>query len=223
MISRARGACGLVSSRIKTGNFTVKPVFASLALVALLSGCAANVGGDSSFAEITAASYRAGGPPTLTLITMVNNRTGSGGHSSLLVSGSEQVIFDPAGSFRENGVVERGDVLYGLTPGWVKAYKSAHARSTYHVVSQEIPVTAAQAEQALRLVKSNGSVPGAFCASATSAILAQIDGLPKVKSTFYPIQLMAQFENFPNVTTTKLFEDDPDDLSGAVRAAGSTQ
>lgn len=201
----------------------MKRLVISLALVALVSGCAANTGGDSSFDEIAAVSYRASGQPSLTLFTMVNNRTGGGGHTSLMVSGSERVIFDPAGSFRDDRVVERDDVLYGMTPGWVQAYKSAHARSTFHVVSQEIPVTAAQAEQALRLVKANGRVPGAFCASATSGILSQIDGLPKVSSTFYPTKLMAQFESFPNVTTSKLFEDDPDDLLGAVRDAALAQ
>ncbi|MBM1690264.1 hypothetical protein [Sulfitobacter geojensis] len=201
----------------------MKRLFASLALVALVSGCAANTGGDSSFQEVAAAAYRAPGQPTLTVFTMVNNRTGGGGHTSLMVSGSQRVIFDPAGSFRDDRVVERGDVLYGMTPGWVQAYKSAHARSTFHVVSQEIPVTAAQAEQALRLVQANGSVPGAFCANATSGILAQIDGLPNVSSTYYPTKLMAQIDSFPNVTTTKLFEDDPDDLKGAVREVALAQ
>ncbi|WP_386625350.1 hypothetical protein [Sulfitobacter geojensis] len=201
----------------------MKRLFTNLALVALVSGCAANTGGDSSFQEVAAAAYHAPGQPTLTVFTMVNNRTGGGGHTSLMVSGSQRVIFDPAGSFRDDRVVERGDVLYGMTPGWVQAYKSAHARSTFHVVSQEIPVTAAQAEQALRLVQANGSVSGAFCANATSGILAQIDGLPKVSSTYYPTKLMAQIESFPNVTTTKLFEDDADDLKGAVREVALAQ
>lgn len=201
----------------------MKRFLAGLALIALVSGCAANSGGDSSFDEISAARYQAGGQPTLTVFTMVNNRSGSGGHTSLMVSGSERVIFDPAGSFRDDRVVERDDVLYGMTPGWVQAYKSAHARSTFHVVSQEIPVTAAQAEQALRLVKANGSVAGAFCANATSGILSQIDGFGDVKTTFFPTNLMDQIETFPKVTTTRLFEDDPDDLAGAVRAAALTQ
>ncbi|MCX7558797.1 hypothetical protein OS190_04405 [Sulfitobacter sp. F26204] len=201
----------------------MKRLIASLALVAAISGCAANTGGDDSIQDVAAAAYRGPAQPSLTVFTMVNNRTGGGGHSALMVNGSQRVIFDPAGSFRDDRVVERGDVLYGITPGWLQAYKSAHARSTFHVVSQEIPVTAVQAEQALRLVQANGSVPGAFCTNATTAILSQINGFPPISSTFYPTKLMAQIEALPNVTTTKLFEDDPDDLKGAVRDLAKTQ
>lgn len=201
----------------------MKRLLASLAVVAVLSGCAANTGGDSTIDEIRSAAYRGPAQPSLTIFTMVNNRTGGGGHTALMVNGSQRVIFDPAGSFRDDRVVERGDVLYGITPGWLQAYKSAHARTTFHVVSQEIPVTAAQAEQALRLVQANGPVPGAFCANSTTAILSQINGFPRINSTFYPTKLMAQIETLPNVTTTKLFENDPDDLLGAVREVAQAQ
>ncbi len=201
----------------------MKRIFASLAALALLGACAVNTGGDSTIEEVNANAFRAGGQPSLTLFTMVNNRTGEGGHSSLMVNGSQRVIFDPAGSFRDPRVVERADVLYGITPGWLKAYKSSHARVTFHVVSQEIPVTAAQAEQALRLVQSNGQVGGGFCANATSTILSRIDGLGGISTTFFPVRLMEQMEKMPNVTTTKLFEDDSGDLISAVRAAALAQ
>ena len=117
-------------------------------LVALLSACATSSAQDASVEEAAAAAYVPGGTPKLTLLTVVNNTTGSGGHTALIVSGSQQVIFDPAGSFRHERVKERGDVLYGMTPGWIAAYKSAHARSAYHVVTQEIEVSVAQAETA---------------------------------------------------------------------------
>nr|WP_238935797.1 hypothetical protein [Sulfitobacter mediterraneus] len=154
---------------------------------------------------------------------MVNNRTGSGGHTALMVNGSQRVIFDPAGSFRDPRVTERGDVLYGVTPGWLQAYKSAHARSTYHVVSQEFVVTPEQAEKALRLVQANGAVPGAFCANATTGILSQIDGFEGVKQTFYPVKLMEQIESFPGVRTTRLYENDAGDVIDAVKAGQLAQ
>nr|WP_238936757.1 hypothetical protein [Sulfitobacter mediterraneus] len=154
---------------------------------------------------------------------MVNNRTGSGGHTALMVNGSQRVIFDPAGSFRDPRVTERGDVLYGVTPGWLQAYKSAHARSTYHVVSQEFVVTPEQAEKALRLVQANGAVPGAFCANATTAILSQIEGFEGVKQTFYPVKLMEQIESFPGVRTTRLYENDEGDVIDAVKAGQLAQ
>lgn len=194
----------------------------TVALV-LLAGCAADTGSDSPPEAVAAAAFRSAEPPSLTLFTMVNNRTGSGGHTALMVNGSQRVIFDPAGSFRDSRVVERGDVLYGITPAWEQAYKSAHARESFHVVSQTIPVSAAEAEKALRLVQTNGAVPGAFCAQSTTGILAQLDGFGSIRSTFFPVNLMEQFATLPNVTTTKLFENDSGDVIDAVRAAQLAQ
>jgi hypothetical protein len=154
----------------------------------------------------------------LTIFTMVNNRTGRGGHTALMVNGSQRVIFDPAGSFRDSRVAERGDVIYGVTPGWLQAYKSAHARVTHHVVSQEIQVSAEQAELALSLVQGNGAVRGAFCAQATTGILTQIDGFEGIQRTFFPENLMEQVAALPDVTTTKLYEDDAGNVVDAVRA-----
>lgn len=197
----------------------MKTFLTAVALVAALAGCSVDQSPDSSPEAVSAAAYRAPEPPSLTLMTMVNNRTGSGGHTALMVNGSQRVIFDPAGSFRDPRLPERGDVLYGVTPGWLQAYKSAHARSTFHVVSQEIPVSPAVAERALRLVTRNGAVPGAFCANATSGILQQLPGFGGLKSTFYPVKLQEQFETLPGVTTTKYYEDDEGDVIDALRAA----
>ena len=158
----------------------------ALAFVGLFAACANDTGIDNSPAEVAAAAYVAPGPKSISLITVVNNRSGSGGHSALIVNGSQQVIFDPAGSFRDPRVIERGDVLYGMSPKWIAAYKSAHARSTYHIVTQQIPVTEAQAEQALNLVMSNGQVSGAFCSNATSSLLSKVSGFEMIKSTFFP-------------------------------------
>ncbi|MFD2740220.1 hypothetical protein ACFSUD_11600 [Sulfitobacter aestuarii] len=197
----------------------MKRLFLVLACVGTLAGCAADNGKDSPPEAVAAAAYRAPGPPSLTLFTMVNNRTGSGGHSALLVNASQQVIFDPAGSFRDPRVVERGDVLYGITPTWLQTYKSAHARASYHVVSQNIEVTPAQAERALQLVMANGAVPGAYCTKSTTALLSSIPGFGQIHSTFYPTKLMAQFETLPGVSTTRYYEDDAGDVIDAVQAA----
>ena len=134
-------------------------IWQAVACVFFVAACANDTGIDSTVSEVAGAAYAASGPKTLTLLTMVNNRSGSGGHTALIVNGSQQVIFDPAGSFRDPRVTERGDVLYGMSPAWIQAYKSAHARSTFHVVSQEITVSDAQAEQVLNLVMANGQVP----------------------------------------------------------------
>lgn len=185
----------------------IKPILALILSAAFLAACAEK-GKESPAQEIEAGVYLYQGQPKITLITMVNNRTGAGGHTALLVQGSQSVIFDPAGSFEHERVPERGDVLYGMSPRWIQIYKSSHARSNFHVVSQEFVVTPAQAERAMQLVQSNGTVPSAFCASATSGILAQIPGFQSIRSGFYPVKLMEQVEQLPGVKTTRYYEDD---------------
>lgn len=177
-----------------------------------LSGCAGGSASDATVEEAQAVAYVSRDGPAITLFTVVNNRSGSGGHSALLVSGSQQVIFDPAGSFKHELVKERGDVLYGMSPGWVAAYKSAHARDTYHVVSQKITVTPEQAERALAMVQSNGAVGSAFCANATSAILRQVPAFEDISVTFFPVNLMEQVAARSDVQTETYFENDAGDV-----------
>jgi hypothetical protein len=199
-----------------TGAFMKHFAWLTLCL-AILSGCATTGDPVSSNEAIRASAYRAPEAPEITIFTMVNNRSGSGGHSAMLVSGSERVIFDPAGSFKHSTVPERGDVLYGVSPSVELGYKSAHARDTYHVVSQKFVVTPAQAEIALQLVENNGSVPGSFCTNATSSILRQVPGFEDVGVTFFPINLMNQLAGKPGVKTDKYYENDAGDVSdGAV-------
>nr|WP_286193730.1 hypothetical protein [Tropicibacter sp. R16_0] len=177
-----------------------------------LAGCASTRGPQATDTQIAAVSYRDPGPATLTLYTMINNRSGSGAHTSLMINARERIIFDPAGSFRADIVPERNDVLYGITPAVEKAYRASHARSTHHVVVQEIEVTPQQAERAYQLAKQMGPVPGAFCASATSQLLQQVPGFEGIKSGFQPTNLSDQFEQMPGVKTERYYEDDDADL-----------
>lgn len=190
-----------------------------------LLGCAAaSVAGctvpnkDSSASDevIARAAYRHDGPPALTLYTMVNNRTGAGAHTSLMINASQRVIFDPAGSVRHSRIPERGDVLYGITPMIEDIYVRAHARETYHAVIQHIDVPAAVAEKALRLAQSNGAVAQAQCAKVTSGLIAQLPGFEAIKVTWYPKKLSEQFGALPGVSTRELWEDDPDDKAIAL-------
>ena len=194
--------------------------FLALALsAALLAGCS-DKGKESSTQAIEDAIYVNRGQTKLTLMTMINNRTGAGAHTALLVESTQTVLFDPAGSFNHDKIPERGDVLYGMSPDWVEWYKSAHARSTFHVVSQEFVVTPAQAARALQLVQANGAVTSAFCANATSGILRQIEGFESIKQVFKPEKLMAQVEQLPGVSTTRHYEDDEGNVMDGVRALG---
>lgn len=186
-------------------------------VLALLASCTTK----QPFADdaaVAAVAYREPGPATITLYTMIRNQTGSGGHSSLLINASERVIFDPAGSFYSDLVPERNDVLFGISPRIEQAYRSGHARSTYHVLSQTIEVTPEQAETAYRLALANGPTPRAFCASATSALLRSVPGFEGLKSTMYPTNLSQQFAKLPGVRESRYYEDDNPDLQTGLAA-----
>ncbi len=184
-----------------------------------LAGCGggpADMRPDASAEVISSASYRHPGPPALTLYTMINNRSGAGAHTSLMINGSQRIIFDPAGTVRLSAVPERDDVLYGITPGVADFYARAHARETYHVVIQRIEVSPEVAERALRLAVASGPVASAQCALSTAAILRKLPGFESVGSTWFPKRLMDDFAELPGVQTSKIFENDDDDKAVAI-------
>ncbi|MFK7878110.1 MAG: hypothetical protein AB8B71_20460 [Paracoccaceae bacterium] len=193
--------------------------------VALVLGACAAPGSNTPLpvAQIQDAAFVDPGPKKLKLITVVNNRTGAGGHTALLVSGSQQVIFDPAGSFRPDWLTEHGDVLYGVSPTIFQYYQNAHARSTHHIVSQEIQVSPAVAEQALALVQAQGNVASAFCANSTSSILRQLPGFQDIATTFYPVNLQQQFAQRPGVVTRRHYEDDDGNVLDGIPDLAPTQ
>lgn len=184
----------------------------AVGLAVLVAGCSAQPQPNASPETLAQVAYRGDPTPSLTLYTMVNNRTGQGGHASLMINASERIIFDPAGSFYADIVPERNDVLYGITPAVEKAYRGSHARSTHHVVVQRLEVTPEQAEVAYQLAVNNGRVPGAYCANATASILKQVPGLEDIQVTFYPVKLSDQFGQIPGVETNRYFENDSADL-----------
>lgn len=190
----------------------MRPLFCLAALLLALAGCSTPESPYADDASIRAVSYRQPGPATITLYTMVRNSTGKGGHSALLINASERVIFDPAGSFYLNIVPERNDVLYGITPRVEFAYRSGHARKTYHVLSQTIEVTPEQAELAYRLAVQNGAVAAAFCSDSTSKLLRQVPGFESLNSTLFPTNLAEQFSKLPGVVESRYYEDDDPDI-----------
>ena len=144
----------------------------------------------------------------MTLITMINNTSGAGAHTALMINGSQRVIFDPAGSFRNERVLRRADVMYGVTPAVLNAYKGAHSRAAYHMVLQTVDVTPEQAAIAMRLVQERGSVPSAQCAASTITVLQQVPGFGAMKNTLFPKNLMEQMAVYPGVRTERYYEDD---------------
>lgn len=184
-------------------------VAAALCAGAILAGCAPPPAIPyASDKRVAAVAYREPGPDTITVITMINNRTGNGAHSAIMINGKQRVIFDPAGSFVNERVPEQDDVLYGVTPAVLAGYKSAHARSTYHVVTQTVEVSPEQASTALRLAISNGPVSRSLCTSAATGLLQQVPGFADIEQTYWPSNLMEQMAARPGVVEERYYEDD---------------
>jgi hypothetical protein len=189
-------------------------VVLALAIMLGLAACAPVPEPSQSLtdAELREQIYRHDGPPALTLFTMVNNSNGSGAHTSLMVNGSQRVIFDPAGSFRHPRIATKNDVVFGVTPVMEDTYTRFHARETFHVIVQHVEVPPQVAEDVLRRVLATGPVPRAQCALSTSELLRDVPGLNgAIRSTWFPNQLAEQFGQLPGATTQRLYEyDDPD-------------
>lgn len=177
---------------------------AVLVLVAALgvSGCA----GEKIWAPdeaVKAATYVHNGPPEIALVTSISNRTGEGAHTALLVNGSQRVLFDPAGNWKQQErAPERNDVRFGMTPQMEASFLGYQSAGVYHAVVQRVQVSPQVAERALQLVMANGAVPSAMCASSTSSILTQVPGFEGVKRSLFPRTVMESFASVPGVKTT---------------------
>ena len=120
--------------QILTG--ALRPVGLLFVLHIILSVCADRAPQFSDEA-LQNAVYKHPELAALILFTMVNNRSGTGAHTSLMINASQRVIFDPAGTLRHVHLLEKEDVIYGITPAVEGFYVRAHASKTHHVVIQK--------------------------------------------------------------------------------------
>jgi hypothetical protein len=188
-----------------------------LCLIALL-GLAA-CGAEPKWApqeQVDAVRFVSEEPPSITLYTVVNTRTGSGAHSAILVNASERVIFDPAGTWYHPKLSERNDVHFGMTDKAVAFYLDYHTRITYDTIEQKIYVSPQVAELVLQKVKAYGAVPKAMCTQANSSILREVPGFESMPQTFYPKVLSTAFGKLPGVSTRVITDDDADDNHGVL-------
>lgn len=198
-----------------TNGIGRRAILAGLPLLA--AGCGApSVWADDEFIERV--TYRHSGPTALTLFTMKNVGTKNGAHTGLMVSASQKVIFDPAGTFAHPSLAERNDVIYGISPTVLDFYRTYHARSTYFVVEQYVEVSPQIAETALRLVMDYGPVPKAACTRATTHVLRDSVRPEYFRPTLFPDNLLRQFSKLPGVQTFEHREYDSDNKEEAVAA-----
>ena len=187
-----------------------------LALPLFLAACEGGKHVWASDEAVREAAFVSGEPPSVTLFTVIGTTTGGGGHSALMIDGTQRVIFDPAGSWYHPWVPERNDVDYGITERMYKFYIDYHARETWFVREQKVPVTLEQAELIRARAEAAGPVGQMFCASSVSGILHDVPGFESIPRTMMPLKLSAAFGELPGVTTDDHYDNDPDDNSGVL-------
>lgn len=192
--------------------------FVALAFVSACGGPAEPVWAPD--VEVQRFRHSNGEPRSLTLYTVISTETGGGGHTALKVNASEQVLFDPAGTFRMPTAPERNDVIHGFTPRVEAVYIDYHARETFNLVKQEIVVSPEVAEQALREVKQYGAVPKAQCSLAVSRIMRRLPGFEGFNVSYWPKRTMESFARYGAGPGETITDDDADDNHGVLfRAA----
>lgn len=184
-------------------------LLAALACALTLAAC----GADRTWApdaQVAASRFVAVEPASITLVTVINDRNGSGAHSGLVINGTERVLFDPAGTFYHPSMPIRNDVHYGLTDRMYAFYLDYHTRDSatekFHVIESTKLVPPEVAELVLQRAKDYGAVPKAYCSSSISAILRGVPGFEGLKGTMFPKALGKSFDTLPGVTVRTLTE-----------------
>ncbi len=201
-----------------------------LALPVLLAVAAC--GADNIYAtdaEVSRAAYvDPTDPPYVTLFTVINNQNNSGAHSGLLINGSQRVLFDPAGTWFSPNAPERHDLHYGITDPILRFYVDYHARQSYRVLEQTVPVSLETANRLIALAEANGAVNKAYCSVSISSMLDQIPEFrPVVRTTWFPKTLSKEFAKLPGVSEIVVFDNDSNDhrdmLLGNAQGAGAAE
>jgi hypothetical protein len=181
---------------------------ALLALMAatVLAGC--EVYRPAEPDEIARARYVSAEPPSVTLLSMVNASSGRAAHAGLLINGSEQVLYDPAGTFTHPDLPRRGDVHYGMTPRFVDYYERYHARFDYFVEAQTVPVSRAAADQLIANAQGQGQAMKMTCALEVADVLQPVPPFQDAPRSIFPEALRANFAERPGVETRFIRESD---------------
>lgn len=189
--------------------FKYRTIISVLSLVFLMAceGSERNAPVASSMA-IENAAYVSSLPSSVTLLTMVNEAGDFGEHSGILINASQQVLYDPAGTFRHSTSPNARDVNYGMHPAMVNYYKSYHARRGYYVVAQEIQVTPETAELIFQRAIAQGETAKLRCGISISSVLNDLPMFSHIPTTYYPGKIMKRFAEVPGVVTTYVYEDD---------------
>lgn len=184
---------------------TRRALFALLAASAL-AGCEMYT--PATPEAIVAARYESPEAPSVTLMSMVNESSGRSEHAGLLINGSQQVLYDPAGTFTHPDLPRAGDIHYGMTPKFVDYYQRYHARFGYFVEISKVPVSRAAADQLIANAQAEGQQMKMMCSLAAADVLRGVPPFDGVTKSIFPEGLRRDFERLPGVSATYVYESD---------------
>ncbi|MFQ5437577.1 MAG: hypothetical protein ACE5DK_01980, partial [Paracoccaceae bacterium] len=121
---------------------------------------------------------------------------------------TQRVMYDPAGTWYNQEVPERADMLYGMTPRMLQYYLDYHARKRFHVVMQTKTVSRDVAEKAMQLAIGQGASFSGFCADNTSHLLSRLPGFEGFPVSLFPKSAVNAMAAIPGVKTKKIYQDD---------------
>ncbi len=184
----------------------MKRALAALLAVLIVSGC--EIYEPASLDEIARATYVSDAPPSVTLLSMVDARSGRSAHAALLVNGSQQVLYDPAGTFTHPDLPRAGDMHYGMTPRFVDYYERYHSRFSHFVHAQKVPVDRATADRIIADAQAEGKTFKMHCGLAVAGALRRAPQFEAVRSSYFPEGARKDFARIPGVEDRYVRETD---------------
>ncbi|MEM7614978.1 MAG: hypothetical protein AAF245_08015 [Pseudomonadota bacterium] len=176
-----------------------------IGLILLLAACAVEEGATS--VQIAEKRFVSSEQPYVEVVSMVDRRSERAAHTAMVINASQRVIYDPAGTFQHEDLVERGDIHYGATDRLVRYYERYHARFSHYVHVQRIPLSPEVAERVLRRAQAQGPSPKMFCAIHTVDVLNESLGTSFGRS-FFPEALRTSVARMPGVIDRYRYEED---------------
>lgn len=178
----------------------------ALMVVLALGGC--ELYREAEPEQIAQSRYVASTPPSVALLSMVDTQTGRSAHSALLINGSEQVLYDPAGTFQHPDLPRRGDIHYGVTPRYLDYYERYHARFSHFVHVQEVQVSRATADRVMANAVAEGRTPKMFCAESVTGAVRRVEPFTHVRTSLFPETVRKDFAKVPGVRDRYVRESD---------------
>lgn len=178
--------------------------FVAAIAVLALSACSSKPRIYAPDAAVQAARFVAAPPAEIRLYTAVNKRTGEGAHSGLLISGSQRVLFDPAGNWEHSMIPERHDVKYGMSDAALANYIRFQADEKHDLLVQTVVVPQSVADDLIARAEAAGPVADAFCAISITSLLKDTPGFEGLNGSMFPVALSKGMRQMPGVTEVKI-------------------